>query len=300
MAGFPTWARADVQANRSGKAALDIALPDTRVFGRVVDEQGKPVSGADVTLRGDSLDVLTTSDSAGSFESRGLPEGSVWLGAEASSRASDVVFTTLTEGRAAGPIELRLHQTQKITGTVTSPRGPVAGSRVMILSRTPGGGGGVALTDTDGAFQMDLAQTASRLIAVASAPGFALRAFETQAGDKPLLLPLTEEQGGLEITFPLASDELLRDDLFLVVFQNGLPIPPSALGQWARDHGQSLDDATRTLRVPELAPGDYRACLLPRQLEMVLPWSTMPEGAGCASGFLAPGATLSLKPGKPG
>lgn len=300
MPGFPTWTRADVQASRSGKATLDVSLPDTRVFGHVVDEQGKPVAGADVTLRGESLDVLTTSDSKGNFESRGLPEGSVWLGAEASSRASDIVFTTLSEGRAAGPVELRLHQPRKITGTVTSPRGPVAGSRVLILARTPGGGGGAATTDTEGAFQVDLPQEASRLVAVAGAPGLALRAFDMQAGDKPLLLPLTEEQGGLEITLPLTSDELLRDDLFLAVFQNGLPIPSSALGQWARDHGQSLDDATRTLRVPEVAPGDYRVCLLPRQFEVALPWSTMPEGAGCASGFLAPGATLSLKPGRPG
>lgn len=300
MPGFPTWTRADVQANRSGKATLDLALPDTRVFGRVLDEQGKPVSGADVSLRGEGLDVLTTSDSTGSFEARGLPEGSVWLGAETSSRASDLVFTTLTEGREAGPIELRLHQTRRLTGTVTSPRGPVAGSRVMILARTPRGGGGSAITDTSGGFQLDLPQEASRLVAVAGAPGFALRAFDTQAGDKPLLLPLTEEQGGLEVTLPLPSDELLRDDLFLAVFQNGLPIPRSALGQWARDHGQILDGTTRVLRVPEVAPGEYRVCLLPRRLELVLPWSTVPEGPTCASGFLAPGATLSLKPGKPG
>ena len=299
--GFPTWTRTDVQASRSGRAILEVALPDTRVFGRVVDEQGKPVSGADVTLRGGSLAVLEVSDSAGNFETRGLPEGPVWLGAEASSRTSDLVFAALAEGRAAGPIELRLHQTRRLTGTVTSPRGPVAGSRVILQARAPGGGGGAAMTDTDGAFQMDLPQAASRLVAVAAAPGFALRAFDAQAeGDKPLLLPLTEDRGSLEITLPLTGDELLRDDLFLAVFQNGLPIPRSAMGQWAHDHGQALDDATRTLRVPEVAPGDYRVCLLPRQLELLLPWSSVPEGAGCASGLLAPGTTLSLKPGRPG
>jgi hypothetical protein len=300
MPGFPTWTRVDVQASRSGKATLDIALPDTRIFGRVVDEQGKPVSGADVSLRGESLDLLTVSDSAGNFEARGLPQGSVWLAAEASSQMSDLVLATLAEGREAGPLELHLHQTRKLTGAVTSPRGPVAGSRVLVLARMPGGGGASATTSTDGAFQMDLPQAASRLVAVASAPGFALRAFDAQAGDKPLLLSLTEDHGSLEITLPLTGDELLRDDLFLAVFQNGLPIPSAALGQWLHDHGQALDDATRTLRVPEVAPGDYRVCLLPRQLEPLLLWSSMPEGAGCASGFLAPGATLSLKPGRPG
>jgi hypothetical protein len=299
LPGFPTWTRADVQASRSGKAKLDVALPDTRVFGRVVNEQGKPVPGADVSLQGGGLYTLEEADSAGNFEARGLPEGPVWLGAEASSQVSDLVLATLAEGNTAGPIELHLHPTRKLTGTVTSPRGPVAGSRVMIQARAPGGGGGTAVTDTDGAFQVNLSPTASRLVAVAGAPGFALRAFDAQA-DKPLLLPLSEDQGRLEVTLPLTSEELLRADLFLAIFQNGLPIPSSALGQWLRDHGQALDDATRTLRVPEVAPGEYRVCLLSRQLEQLVLWSSAPGGSGCASGLLAPGATLSLKPSRPG
>ena len=49
---FSTSARAEVDAGRSGKATLDIRLPDTRIFGRVVDEQGKPVARADVIPAG--------------------------------------------------------------------------------------------------------------------------------------------------------------------------------------------------------------------------------------------------------
>lgn len=300
MPGFPTWTWAEVRANRSGKATLEIVLPDTRIFGRVVDEQGNPVSGADVAVRGKDLDLLQISDTAGSFEVRGLAAGPVWLGAQSSPRVSDHVFATLVEGRDVGPIELRLHQTKKLTGMVTSPLGPVAGSRVMILARTPDGGMGIAMTGVDGAFQVDLSQAATKVVAIVSAPGFALRAFEAQVEKEPLALPVTEQGGNLEITLPLTEDEFLRENLFLAAYQNGLPVPVAALSQWASDHGQARSATGLTLRVPEVAPGEYRICLLPRQLELLLPWSSAPASAGCASGLLAPGATLSLKPGRPG
>jgi hypothetical protein len=300
MPGFPISTLADVRAGRSGKATLEISLPDTRIFGRVVDEQGKPVPGADVAVRGQDMDLLATTDSAGEFEARGLTEGSVVLGAQSSSsRASDRVFATLVEGRAVGPIELRLHPTQRLTGTVTSPQGPVVGSRVMILARTPDGGQAVAMTGTDGAFQVDLARAAPRVLAVVSAPGFALRAFDAQTEQESLLLPVTEPSGSLEITLPLTGDEILRKNLVLAAFQNGLPVPIAVLSQWARDHGQTWEIADRTLRLPEVAPGEYRVCLLPRQLELSLPWSSAPTSPDCASGLLSPGATLSLKPGQP-
>lgn len=299
MPGFPTWAWADIHAGRSGKATLEITLPDTRIFGRVVDEKGKPVPKADVAVRGKDMDLLQTTDSAGSFEVRGLTEGPVWLGAQFSQRVSDRVFVTLAQGRDSGPIELRLRQTRKLTGTVTSPLGPVVGSRVMVLARTPDGGGGLAMTGTDGGFQIDLAQAATRVVAIVSAPGFALRAFDAQAEKEPLPLPVTEQSGSLEITLPLSEDEFLRENLFLAAYQNGLPVPVAVLSQWASDHGQARSFADRTLRVPEVAPGEYRVCLLPRQLELLLPWSSVPASADCASGFLAPGATLSLKPGRP-
>ena len=297
---FSTWTQGEVRANGAGKASLDIVLPDTRIFGRVVDEQEKPVPAADVSVRAESLDLPATADPAGDFEVRGLPEGGIWLGAEAASRISDRVSATLVEGRAVGPVELKLHQTKRLNGLVLSSLGPIVGSRVMILARTPDGGGAVAMTDTDGAFQVDLPQTTSRIAAIASAPGFALRAFDATADAKSLLLQVTEDKGNLEVVLPLTREDLLRKNLILVVFQNGLPIPTAVLSQWASDHGLSRDSVDPTWRVPDVAPGEYRVCFVPRALEVLVYWSGMPQGASCDSGFLSPGATLSLKPGRPG
>jgi hypothetical protein len=297
---FSTWTQGEVQANRAGKASLDIILPDTRLFGRVVDEQEKPVPAADISVRGERLDLHEVADSAGAFEVIGLPEGGVWLAAEAASRVSDRVSANLVEGRAVGPVELKLRQTKRLNGLVSSSLGPVAGARVMILARTPDGGGAVAMTDTEGAFQVNLPQAASRIAAIASAPGFALRAFDAAADDKPLLLQVTEDKGNLEVALPLTREDLLRKNFVLVAFQNGLPIPTSVLSQWASDHGWSRDSVDSTLRVPDVAPGEYRVCFVPRALEMLVAWSSVPEGASCDSGILASGATLSLKPGRPG
>jgi hypothetical protein len=297
--GFPVWTQADVKANHAGKATLDLALPDTRIFGRVVDEQGKPVPAADVVLQGQDSHALQRADEAGGFEVRGMPEGPVWLGAQAPSQVSDRIPATLVDGRAVGPIELKLHQTRTLTGTVTSSQGPVVGARVLILARTPDGGGAAATTGSDGTFHVDLPRAASSLTAIVSAPGFALRAFDAQADAGALLLPVAEESGSLAITLPLTSDELLRKSLFVATFQNGLPVPGAVLSQWANDHGQALMGPDHTLRVPDVAPGDYQVCLLPQQLELLLPWSSVPAGAACASGSLAPGTTLSLKPASP-
>jgi hypothetical protein len=187
-----------------------------------------------------------------------------------------------------------------LSGTVTSPLGPIAGSRVLIQARTPEGGGALATTGSDGTFQVDFPKSVSRVVAVVSAPGFALRAFDAEAGDDPLLLPVTDENGSLEIALPMTGDELMRKNLVLATFQNGLPIPASALAQWAYDHGRARESTDQVLRIPDVAPGDYRVCLVPRQFESLLASMAVAAGADCAAGFLAPGSTLSLKPGGPG
>jgi hypothetical protein len=299
MPGFPSWTRADVRAGRSGKASLEIILPDTRVFGRVVDEQRKPVPAADLTVQSESLDLWASADAEGSFEVRGLPEGPVWLAAESSSRVTDRVVATLVEGRAAGPIELRFRQTKRLRGTVVSSRGPIAGSRVLILSRSPDPGGGVATTGADGTFDVEVPKATSRIAAIISAPGFALRAVAASAEDESLTFQVTEEQGFLDVRLPLTGEEFARENLTLAVFQNGLPLPTSLLNQWAFDHGQPRGGADQTFRVPNVAPGDYRVCLLSRQQELMLAWSEPSQGPGCDSGFLASGATLTLKPPRP-
>jgi hypothetical protein len=289
--------REEVRAGRAGKASLDLDLPDTRIFGSVVDEQGKPAPGVYVLLGNEEGEQPRETDEEGKFEFRGLPEGAVWLAAESASqkKVSSRTFAALLDGRAVGPIELRLRPVERLAGRVSSPRGPVAGSHVTILSRSPDGGGGDAMTSTDGSFTVELPRVSPRVVAIVSAPGFALRAFDAPGEGQPLTLPVTEEGGRLEITLSGDGEDRQRENLALAVLQNGLPVPASILTQWAYDQGQARDGTGRQLQIPNVAPGEYRACLVPRQSLEALAWTSLPEGVSCDSGLLGSGATLSLK-----
>ncbi len=293
-----TWTRTEINAGASGKATLDIVLPDTLVFGRVVDEQGRPVAGADVIVQAETVNVPSVSDSTGRFETRGLPEGLVWLAAETSERVSNRAFAQLAEGSAVGPIEMRLRATRRLNGTVASPRGPVAGARVVLLATIPDGGGAQAVTDIAGTFQVDLPKEASRFEAIVSAPGFALQVFDAQAGSEPLSLHVTEEAGDLALQLP-SGEEMMRGNLVLATYQNGLHIPANVLSQWVYGQGEDLQRTDRSFRVPRVAPGEYVVCLVPQHLPPSLVLGFVPAGAGCDSGLLAPGGTLSLKPVPP-
>lgn len=291
------WRREEIRPGRSGRVKLAFDLPDTRVFGRVVDPAGQPVPEADVELEGESFDQLLTTDEAGAFELRGLGEGPLWLGADRRSprSASGRTLVTVVEGRAIGPIELRLRDAHRLTGVVSSPRGPVAGARVLLLVGSPDGGGGVATTDEEGVFSTDVPQKSPRVVAVVSPPGFALRAYEVSTEAPQLALPVSEAAGRLEVELPHDPEELERENLALAYFQNGIPIPTSVLVQWAYDQGMPIDAEVRKGSIPNVAPGDYRVCFIPRQLSPFLATLAIPGGARCAAGSLAAGATLSLK-----
>jgi hypothetical protein len=291
-----TWSLTDVSGGRSDKARVDIELPDTRVFGRVVDERNRPVAHANVLLEGESLDQLQLADDSGSFTVRGLPEGDLWLGAESSSPkgASERVMVSLVEGRATGPLELRLRALDRLAGRVLSPLGPVAGARVLVLSKDPAGGGGGATTESDGSFLAEFPRKSSRVVATVGAPGFALQSFDVPTDSQTLALNVSDSGGTLKISLPGEKDELQRRNLTLAVLQNGVVLPITVLQQWAHDHGQPRDGSDGALLFPNVAPGDYRACLVPRQLAGFLPASGIPEGTHCSSGSLAPGGTLRL------
>jgi hypothetical protein len=290
-----TWTRAEVRASRSGKASLTLDLPDARVFGRVVDERDQPVPEAQVIVMVEGLDPVTAmSGAGGTFEIRALPEAAAWLGAETESRVSGRTFVALVEDRAVGPLELRVHPLKRLTGMVRSSRGPVAGSQVTILSLPSGAGDGAATDDT-GSFSLRIPESASRLVAIVSARGFALQAAQAQANGVPLALMVSEAGGDLEISLPWNPDEFLERGRSLALFQNGLPLPGNILFQWAYDQGQPRKIG-RTFRIPNVAPGEYRVCLMPQGNLPVMD-AAPGEADVCDSGLLAAGATLTLSPG---
>jgi hypothetical protein len=289
--------RVEVHANPSGVARVDISLPDTRVFGRVVDDSGQPAPNATVGLFTKETDLFVSADEKGAFEARAVPEGDADLAAEAARDApdpnevSDRLRLSLASGRPAGPVELQLRRTRTLTGKVLSPRGPVAGAVLDFAALGPDSnwlGAGHATTDLAGAWTVRLPEKTARAQLVVSPPGNALKTFDIPADGSEATLSVSEEGGTLEVVLPYSEDEFWQNETGLRVAQNGVNV---SLGAWARTHEGGLWGAKAPVRrTPALAPGEYQVCIVPHSLDPLRNLSA------CTTGQLSNGGTLRLTP----
>jgi hypothetical protein len=293
---FRARSRAEVRPDRAGRATVAIDLPDTLVFGRVVDERGQPAPRAAISIASQDLDQHVQADDAGSFDVRGLSAGSVALMAAGSqARQSERTVLNLVEGRQAGPVELRLRAMKKLSGTVISSRGPVAGARVVLRAFSPTVGGGDAATGPEGTFTLEVPQNIALGTVVVKAPGFGTKVFPVAAGEKPLSLTLSEAAGEIAIALPRGAADLSRENLRVILFQDDMEVPVSLLR--AGEGPQMVSDAEPVLRLASLAPGRYSVCLAQRQVESkgsALDSTAKDASLTCDTGQLAAGGALAL------
>jgi hypothetical protein len=297
-----THMKTEVRAGRHGRAKLEISLPETRLFGRVLTERDLPAAGARVEVSTPVFTERVETDEKGEFVFRALPEGPSQLAARHWTRdegksTSDWAFITLTEGGDVGPIDLRLRRVKPLTGRVESLRGPVAGATVRVTPLRPLlGFGATERTSLDGSFSADIPGASELLQVVVAAPGVTLKAFEVQASESRVVLFVSERSGLLEVEVPWTSEQAAQRDLRLIVFQNGLPLGWQELRDWARANG-ARDQEDRRFSFPSLASGEYRACLAPQEAipEWAITGWASTAAASCASGLLGDGGTLRLK-----
>ena len=288
----------EVKPNRDGEAKVDVRLPDTVVFGRVLNEQGEALAGAEVSFTSVIGAVEAESDAEGRFETRALPEGRLLLSAQVftprGKLMSEEVGFELAEGQPVGPLDLVVRATKPLVGRVESLRGPVVGGSVLVYSQVPRmGASAVARTDLTGAFSVAVPGQALRLTAVVSPPGRALKAFDLPAMIDPVVLHVPEEGGRLELELPPKADRETEGVRVLVIHQDGLYLPLGDLLRWAMGHGVSMYEG-RHVHVPSLAPGRYEACLTPAGLP-VDPGAWKTAETICAAGTLYSGDTLQLR-----
>jgi len=298
-----THAQVDIHADDRGRASVTLTVPDTHLHGKVVDEEGRPVPRASVSLRSQRQSLKVSTEDSGGFEVRGLPEGALTLAADhndAETRwTSDEVFISVFDGQPVGPVELRLQKTKPLNGRVQSARGPVAGAAVLLFSRWPLlPFGRLAHTGLDGTFTADLPGKAETVVAMVSPPGNALKAFEFPANGMPVVFNVPPDGGALEVVLPYSPDEIRDLGLKPSIFQNGLPLQAGDLVKWARGHGEGFSLHPSGFRVPNLAPGDYRVCVA--SSGVMVEWETSAwldqQGQGaCATGYLEAGGRLRLE-----
>jgi hypothetical protein len=285
----------DVQPDDQGRATVDLTLSATRLFGTVVGEDGHApaADGTKVVLSLADTTLATDTNADGSFEFRGLAPGSVRLIARLASGprllTSASTAVTLSDDQTVGPIQLRLRSGKTLSGTVSTPLGPLAGASVQVFPREPAEGfAGAAMSDLDGTFSADIPQDTTRAEVVVAAPGSALAAFDVPVDGSSADVSLANQGGDLTIALPK-----VRANDTLVVLQNGLPLPYSILLRWSRS--QIAGGGTgggQQFHVPMLAAGSYRVCLLrPDALQQAFS-STSPDA--CDDGSLAAGGALTL------
>ncbi len=289
-----TLAEVEVNPNPAGLARLSIDIPETKLFGRVVDESGKPVERAFVTVESEEVDQNVPTGPAGEFEVRGFPEGRVRVGAGSPQGSSEWVYTSVADGMPAGPVELQLRKLQHHTGVLTSPVGPVAGARILVSPFPSTGGAATATTGADGSFAADIPAGHRQVTLLISAPGHAFKAMGPLDVGALAVSLNAAEAGSLVLTLPEVGS-LRRGGYRLNLFADGLLVPVGVLRQWAADQGLGRWGEPGTLELPQLSPGVYAACLQERRGANVFA-SPAPEAGLCVAGTLSPGGTLALSP----
>jgi len=299
-----------------GEVAVTLTLPDTRLRGQVVDADGEPAAGAVVQrVDGDPrFTAATETDGDGRFTFGAVREGTVVL--EASLRREGRLYTAgplavTAEGGEAGGEDLRLalREVVEVEGQVVSTAGPVLGARVRLLPIRHGKAWPMAslpeeITGVDGRFRLPVPAEATELVVQIFPPGHVLTLIPMpDVPRRPLTLQVEENGGAVSLysvpeTNPpeTSPTEMNPEETMLILWIEGHPFGEPILREWARFNGQGQGDPHR-LRIPQLPPGSYTACRLPRQavLQALLAGELAPSGGSCATGILHSFAELELQ-----
>lgn len=293
---------------RAGKnvAEVELELPETRLRGRVVDGSNKRVEGAivNVQTQGPRAEpqVQGRSDESGEFDFFGLPPGPVLIGADAGmDRSSERMTVQVTEDENPEPVVLELKEQVRISGAVVSATGPVAGAKVKAAPvSVPYFGVRVVTSDAQGRFEVVLPPAAREMFLAVAAPGFALRMLRLPvAKEKEITLGVEPTAGTLILESDVPQSLAEPEDPYVVIFHKGALEALPLLSAWAIMAGEVPDSPTRS-RIPNVEPGDYRACWMMPSEKPGFDLGVVPQGR-CAEGFLSPNGELTLKlPDSPG
>jgi hypothetical protein len=289
----------EIAENDSGSTRVTLRVPAGMISGRTVDEVGRPVPEATVRVMSiESRQPVGQFQAAedGTFAHWGLAPGPAVIEAElGADLLAEPRVVTIAEG--GGPeTDLVLRRVRRLNGSVASEAGGVARAEVVV---DPAGSPSVAsrqmLTDIQGRFPIRVPAGTEAVRVRVAAPGFAYRMGQVPLGDEDRLgLEVRQEAGTLELGLP---EGWFGGDDVVFLAHRGAFVSPLALFGWAEMHGVAVAGIeTRRLSIPQMEPGDYMLCTVPRsrRVEMQLGASPATVGATCDQGTLSPNGVLSL------
>lgn len=298
------------QPDDGGAVERDFHLPETFVFGRVVNEEGEPLGGGlldfkaiySVELETQEQVIQVRTEDDGRFEIVGVRPGPAWIGGTAPDHyriAGKEI--EVRDSEDTGPLELVARRESSIPGLIGSSHGGVAGAWIKA---TPVGpldfGVRRVASDPTGRFTLWVPASTRQLRLAVGAPGFAFRMLRVplpEAG-QPLGLQLLQESGEVTVTLPrrVLTPDLVSPTPF--VFHNQGIENIHVLYQWAYESGVDFPLAEpgvpTTVTIPSMEPGEYRMCWILPQEVPYLDDAVIPESR-CVGGYLAPGGNLRLE-----
>lgn len=293
------WRRRDVQVIAKGdEATLDLVLPDGRVEGVVVDEEGRAYPEARVTLDQPltGREVGVSSDHEGRFVFYGLAEGTYEVQATAGDQLGSTPERVEARRDTTPEVRLVLRPRLRLEGRVLDTAGNVLpgvwvqSEPFLASGAVDGANADGTATDAVGRFRFDLSPGTARVHLAVMAPGFALRQVLLEPGEAGDLV-VGSEGGTLVVEVPPAVawlDPSQPRPFLLDASGNALPVGP--LISWSNLNGVAVDAASGLITIPLLEPGTYRVC-----------WMTAADvafrgssGSGCQGGELPAGGVLRV------
>ncbi len=250
------------QVEEKGETKVDFSVEGAAVRGKVVDEAGKPVDSAWVTLRWNvSKEIDQRTDERGGFEflleSPGTGEVKVQKKGYRESRLQEVTLKDETE---LPLMVIVLVKEKPFRGTLSSAAGlPVAGAWVGSV-RSYYGDEPVRVndgrSDDTGRFEVPVMEGGRNRL-FASGPGCPLSVFEPIDASGELALRCQGQPAVLDLTLTDAAGRPVPNAQ-LILRQGGVIIPRNLLFRHLFFLGLRMEtDASGRIVMPNLAPGDY-------------------------------------------
>ena len=178
---------------------LTVALPDGRVWGRVLGTDQQPIVDAWVTLRRDRDSTHAITDADGIFEFTELADESYTVfarGPDADTKAS------AEDVRIGEPIDLSLEALGEIRGVVTRGGEPVP----EFIVRSHGGPHERSVRSADGSFLLQRLEPGTQKVTVTTKTGSAYAAVELEPGGSARVELAVAPWGSVEGTLVSATD----------------------------------------------------------------------------------------------
>ncbi len=253
----------DVAVSEEDESAVDFSLERAAVHGKVVDEEGKAIEKAGVTLywRVAASESYQQTDERGEFEFLLESVGDGGVEAEKKGyRKSERQEVALEDGGEVPPLVLVLAKEKLFRGTLSSAAGlPVTGGWVASTLSSYGDDRiriNPGKTDAGGRFEVAVVEgVRNRLFA--SGPDCPLSFFDPIDADGELALRCQGRPAALDITLTDAAGHPVPEAR-LILRQGSVIIPSNLLFLHLDSLGLRAEtDASGRLVIPNLAPGDY-------------------------------------------